>query len=119
MSIWAIARKRRPIAIGGLLNHSLRSSQYLSHSVELIFLGRESMFLPLSKIFLLSSINFSNNFSWDFSRFLSENNRQITFPIGFLPKYGWDGAETFFSSIKEPKTISGRSQKFGMSDWAK
>ena len=82
-------------------------------------LGREPMFLPLSEIFLLSFINFSNNFSWYFSRFLSENNWKIAFPIDLLPKYEWDATETFFWSIKKPKTISDGSQKVEMSDWAK
>jgi len=82
---------------------SLRFALYLSHLVENIFLGGASKFLSLLKIFLLSSINFSNNYSWDFSRLSSQNDRSIIFTIDFLPRNRWDGVQTFFSSIYEAK----------------
>jgi len=82
---------------------SLRFVLYLSHLVENIFLDGASKFLSLLKIFLLSSINFSNNYSWDFSRLSSQNDRSITFTIDFLPRNRWDGVQTFFSSTYEAK----------------
>jgi len=102
--------KPRPTALGGC-SISLRFALYLPHLVQNIFLGRTSKFLSLLKIFLLSSINFSNDHSWAFSRFSAENNRKITFTIDFLPRNRWNGVQSFFPSTYEAKDYFRMQQK--------